>query len=210
MQTASAAARRPDAAAQHDLYVLGDSFVWGYGVGQHDLLTNQAQRQLADWRVHNIGLIGAGTVQEYLLFEKYVAGRLRAGDAVVLAFFNNDFGDNIGLHSRGRLYATIDDGQVRIVPPQPDSTLRQWKNRMKDWSYLFNLVTYCVDCFQIKRNAKNVGDRVTRPKPTAQRSDPRLRRQPSGPHHAVYMSALGRGLPRKGGQVPLGLRARPG
>lgn len=87
---------------------------------------------------------------------------------MVLVFFNNDFGDNIGLHSRGRLYATIDDGQVRIVPPEPDSTLRQWKNRMKDASYLFNLVTYNIDCFQVKRNAKNVGDRATRPKPTTE------------------------------------------
>ena len=54
-----------DPAARHDLYVLGDSFVWGYGVGQHDLLTNRIQRQFAGRRVHNMGLIGAGTVQEY-------------------------------------------------------------------------------------------------------------------------------------------------
>ena len=53
-----------DPATGHDVYVLGDSFVWGYGVGQHDLLTNQIQRQLDGRRVHNLGLIGAGTVQE--------------------------------------------------------------------------------------------------------------------------------------------------
>ena len=27
-----------DAADSHEIYVLGDSFVWGYGIGQHDLL----------------------------------------------------------------------------------------------------------------------------------------------------------------------------
>ncbi len=163
----------PWSAAGHDVYVLGDSFVWGYGVGQHDLLTNQMQRLLGGRRVHNLGLIGAGTVQEYLLFQKYAVDRLRPGDTVVLVFFNNDFGDNVGQNARGRLCATIDNGQVRLVPPAPPSTMRQWKNWMKDTSYLFNLVTYCADCFQIRRNAKNVGDRVTRlmPSPAQIRAD---------------------------------------
>lgn len=155
-----------DPAAQHDVYVLGDSFVWGYGVGQHDLLTNQIQRRLSGWRIHNLGLIGAGTVQEYLLFKAHVADRLQPGDTVVLVFFNNDFGDNVGLNSRGRLYATIDNGRFRLVPPEPVSRARQWKNWMKDTSYLFNLATYCIDRFQEGRSLKNLGDRVTRPLPT--------------------------------------------
>ncbi len=152
--------------ARHDVYVLGDSFVWGYGVGQHDLLTNQMQRLLGGRRVHNLGLIGAGTVQEYLLFQKHVVDRLRPGDTVVLVFFNNDFGDNVGQNSRGRMYATIDSGQVRLVPPAPPSATRQWKNWMKDASYLFNLVTYCADRFKERRCLKDLGDRVTRPLPS--------------------------------------------
>jgi len=163
----------PDPAARHDVYVLGDSFVWGYGVGQHDLLTNQMERGLSGWRVHNLGLIGAGTVEEYLLFQKYVVDRLRSGDAVVLVFFNNDFGDNVGLHSSNRIHATIDNGQVRVVPPLPASTMRQWKNWMKDQSYLFNLVAYCTDCYKQGRSQKLLGDRVTRlvPSPEHIRSD---------------------------------------
>jgi lysophospholipase L1-like esterase len=153
-------------AAQHDVYVLGDSFVWGYGVGQHDLLTNQMERRLSGRRVHNLGLIGAGTVEEYLLFQKHVADRLRPGDSVVLVFFNNDFGDNVGMHSRGRMYATIDNGQVRLVPPAPVSAARRWKNWMKDKSYLFNLVTYCADRIRETRSLKNLGDRDTRLKPS--------------------------------------------
>ena len=146
----------------HDVYVLGDSFVWGYGVGQHDLLTNQIQRQLNGRRVHNLGLIGAGTVQEQLIFQKHVVDRLRPGDTVVLVFFNNDFGDNVGQHSRGRVYATIDHGQVSLVWPPPASAARQWKNWMKDTSCLFNLATYCIDRIQDNRSLKNLGDRVTR------------------------------------------------
>jgi hypothetical protein len=143
--------------------VLGDSFAWGYGVGQHDLLTNQMERLLSGRRVHNRGLIGAGTVQEYLLFEKHVVDRLRLGDTVVLVFFGNDFGANVGLNLDGRTYATINSGQVRLVPATPDSATRQWKNRMKDTSYLFNLVTYWADSFQHSRSTKTLGDRATRP-----------------------------------------------
>ena len=153
-------------AAQHDVYVLGDSFVWGYGVGQHDLLTNQMERRLSGQRVHNLGLIGAGTVEEYLLFQKHVVDRLHPGDTVVLVFYNNDFGDNVGLHSRGRMYATIDNGQVHLVPPAPFPPQRQWKNWMKDTSYLFNLVTYCADRIRETRCLKNLGDRDTRLKPS--------------------------------------------
>ena len=47
----------PRQSAQHDVYVLGDSFVWGYGIGQHDLLTNQMARRLDGRGVHNLGLI---------------------------------------------------------------------------------------------------------------------------------------------------------
>lgn len=153
-----------DQAAQHDVYVLGDSFVWGYGVGQHDLLTNQIQR-LSGRRVHNIGLIGAGTVQEYLLFQKYVADRLLPDDTVVLVFFGNDFGDNVGLNLRGRAYAAIDDGQVCLVRPEPADARRQWKNWMKDTSYLINLAVYCADRFRDDRSLKHLGDRATRRMP---------------------------------------------
>jgi len=154
---------------EEGIYVLGDSFVWGYGVGQHDVLTNQMARLLGR-RVRNFGLIGAGTVQEYLIFQKHVAPRLKPGDTVVLVFFGNDFGDNVGKNLKGRVYARIGDGKnagkVEVVPPEPASAMRQWKNWMKDASYLFNLASYCVDRFQDSRSMKNLGDRATRRVPS--------------------------------------------
>ena len=100
--------------------MLGDSFVWGYGIGQRDLLSNQMARMLG-CQVHNCGLIGAGTVEEYMIFQKHVASRLRPGDTLVLVFFGNDFGDNVGKHLRGRTYAKIENGQIVIVPPAAPS-----------------------------------------------------------------------------------------
>lgn len=150
-----------DANDPHEVYVLGDSFVWGYGIGQHDLLTNQMARLLRR-RVHNLGLIGAGTVQEYLIFQKHVAQRLRPGDAVVLVFFGNDFGDNVGKHLKGRAYATIADGRIQLVPPPRPSIAQQWKNRLKDASCLFNLASYCIDRFRDARTSSGLFRRTTR------------------------------------------------
>ena len=150
-----------DTADSREVYVLGDSFVWGYGIGQQDLLTNQLARLLGR-RVHNFGLIGAGTVQEYLVFQKHVAERLRPGDAVVLAFFGNDFGDNVGKNLKGRVHATIADGQIHLVPPSPPSAAQQWKNWLKDASCLFNLASYCIDRFQDARTSRDLFRRTTR------------------------------------------------
>jgi lysophospholipase L1-like esterase len=150
-----------DAADRRKVYVLGDSFVWGYGIGQHDLLTNQMARLLGR-RVHNLGIIGAGTVQEYLTFQKHVALRLQPGDAVVLVFFGNDFGDNVGKHLKGRVYATMADGRVQLVPPPPPSAAQQWKNWLKDASCLFNLASYCIDRLQDARTSKSLFRRTTR------------------------------------------------
>jgi hypothetical protein len=144
-----------------EVYVLGDSFVWGYGIGQHDLLTNQMARML-DRRVHNCGLIGAGTVEEYMIFQKQIAPKLRPGNTVLLVFFGNDFGDNVGKHLRGRTYARIDNGRIEIVPPTPPSALRRWKNWLKDVSCIFNLATYCLDCYHDADWTKNLGNRATR------------------------------------------------
>lgn len=158
---------------KHDLYVLGDSFVWGYGVGQHDLLTNQLARLMAGYRIHNVGLIGSGTLIEYVLFQHYIQDQLKPGDTVVLVFFGNDFGDNIGQHNSDRLYAKMVDGQIELVPPPQVETLKhQWKNRMKDASCLFNLATYCIDRFQQARNAGGVytkGQRLVIPAETIRR-----------------------------------------
>ncbi len=143
------------------VYVLGDSFVWGYGIGQHDLLTNQMARRLGR-HVHNFGLIGAGTVQEFLIFQKHVAPRLRPGDTVVLVFFGNDFGDNVGKHLAGRVYATISEGRIQLVPPRPATAAQQWKNWMKDAWCIFNLASYCIDGIQYSRKNKDLFDSAGR------------------------------------------------
>lgn len=145
-----------DAAAEHDVYVLGDSFVWGYGVGQDDIVTNQMARLLKTQRVHNFGLAGAGTVEEFLILQKYVLNRLAPGDAVVLVFDGNDYADNLGLGLNDRTHAVVENGQIRRVPPPKPDEFVLWQHQMRESSNLINLVAYSVDTIQYRLSLKRL------------------------------------------------------
>jgi len=127
------------------VFVLGDSFVWGWGVGQGRVVTDRLQGRLPDCRIKNYGVSATGTVQQFAIFQKFVLPELRRGDAVVLAFYANDFGDNLGVDHAGRLYAKVEHGQIRLVPPDGSACPHGLMSRLSDASYLLNLVRYCSD-----------------------------------------------------------------
>jgi hypothetical protein len=127
------------------VYALGDSFVWGYGTSQGDNVADQLNFLLPTQQVENFGLGGAGTVQEYAIFEMHVQPRLRHGDTVLLFFYGNDFGDNLGCRLEGSLHAEVRDGRIELVRPDPHRAPSKLVDRMKDCSYLFNLLAYCSD-----------------------------------------------------------------
>ena len=89
------------------LVVIGDSFTWGWGVGQGEVFTDRLQRLLPRWRVENAGISGLGTVSFHRLLQAEVGGRLRAGDAVMVTLYYNDFGDNLANPLRAR----VEDGR---------------------------------------------------------------------------------------------------
>jgi hypothetical protein len=131
--------------ARTNVIVLGDSFVWGWGVGQGSVVTDRLQGRLPDCRIKNYGVSATGTVQQFAIFQKFVLPELRRGDAVVLAFYANDFGDNLGVDHPGRLYAKVEHGQIRLVPPDGSACPHNLMSRLSDASYLLNLVRYCSD-----------------------------------------------------------------
>lgn len=49
---------------------LGDSFVWGYGVGQEERFTDKLRLKLPEAAIFNLGVSGYGTDQEYLLLQQ--------------------------------------------------------------------------------------------------------------------------------------------
>jgi len=102
----------PPAAAVHRVLVLGDSFTWGWGVGQGEVFTDRLQAALAPAvAVYNRGVVGFGTGQEYLLLERELAAR--AYDAVVVMFFINDLTDNTDGKDGHRPYFELVDGELR-------------------------------------------------------------------------------------------------
>jgi hypothetical protein len=92
--------------------VIGDSYVWGFGATQEDLLT--ARRVYGtDDELINAGVSGYGTDQEYLFYLR--KGQQFDVDEVVLAFtLYNDINNN--LHPRQysylKPYFTLSDGQL--------------------------------------------------------------------------------------------------
>jgi hypothetical protein len=160
--------RKEASQTQNTVFVLGDSFVWGWGTSQGENFADQMNLLMPTEQVENFGLAGTGTVAQYAIFEMHVQSRLRAGDTVLLAFFGNDFTDNVDRNHDGALHAEVRDGEVRLVPPLPGNWQTELVSQMKDWSYLFNFVAYCGDrYYDSRKRARMIGRRPTPPGGTA-------------------------------------------
>jgi lysophospholipase L1-like esterase len=133
--------------APHSVFVFGDSFVWGWGVGQGEVFTDRMNLLLPDYSVHNYGINGVGTVVEYELFSAEVRKSVRPGDVVVLMFCNNDYADNV---DRSKFHAEAANGEVKTVNPAKrlTSPLQDW---IKNHSYLCNYVWYRADLYRVTR-----------------------------------------------------------
>ena len=89
-------------------------------------------REFSDWSWRNYALCGSGTLAQYLLFERHVRAQLRRGDAVLLAFYENDFADNVGTGFVDWTRGEVVDGEVVVVPPPPPRLGKQIKRALKD------------------------------------------------------------------------------
>ncbi len=77
----------PEAFARHpEVWILGDSFVFGWGNNDDTTLPWFLQRYLPDRRVVNLGSVGYGNLQEWLLFARKLATSTRPPEAVVVAY----------------------------------------------------------------------------------------------------------------------------
>ncbi len=91
---------------------LGDSFTWGWGVAQGQVLTDHLQRALGNRvSIENRGVNAFGTAQEYLLLQQTLRQHQYAKVAVM--FFNNDVVENISRKEHRPLFELVDD---RLVP----------------------------------------------------------------------------------------------
>jgi len=137
------------ASCRHTIHVFGDSFAWGWGVGQGEGFTDLLNVSLKDYCVVNYGIISTGTVAQYLLFDSEVKKAVKPGDIVLLMFFSNDFDDNVW---KGKVRGEVVNGSVSVVNEQ--KPFNSIKDSLEKNSYLFNFISYKVNLYQLSRKIK--------------------------------------------------------
>lgn len=131
---------------EHDVFVFGDSFTWGWGVDQGEGFTDRMSLLIPAYCVHNYGIDSTGTAVQYILFDKEVKKSVKPGDTVVVMFFENDFDDNVAA-------AEVKNGQVELLKRKRPSD-RFIDRNLKKISYFYNFMAYKIDLFQLNRKRK--------------------------------------------------------
>ncbi|MFH0958460.1 MAG: GDSL-type esterase/lipase family protein [Pseudomonadota bacterium] len=143
--------------------ILGDSFVWGFGVEAEQRFSNIIQKEVSSTtnkvEVINAGVSGWSTDQELLWLEKY--GLSYNPDLVILLFYQNDLEDNLRLmvnnFYRKPRFVLKDDGELILTgTPCPHAsrfllTLKYLRNHSSIVALLGNL-TY--------RSGLNIGNLI--------------------------------------------------
>jgi hypothetical protein len=92
--------------------ILGDSYIWGFGVNQQNLFSTPEVHRTND-EIINFGVSGYGTDQEYLFYQQ--KGERFDADEVVLALtLYNDIENNLASmqYTRAKPYFTLESGQL--------------------------------------------------------------------------------------------------
>ena len=76
-----------------EVLFVGDSFCFGWGVEQEETFENLFETQTG-LKSLNMGVSGYGTIQQYLLFQRYAEILDVTGKTVVFSLFYNDLGEN--------------------------------------------------------------------------------------------------------------------
>jgi hypothetical protein len=132
---------------RHKALVFGDSYLWGWGVGQGEVLTDEWSRLAPTLDVRNFGVNSSGTAMQFELFQMEGEAQLAPGDAVVLLFCQNDFHDNV---RTDRLHGELRDGHVVTVRVPSLLRTSAWLT-VKEHSYLLSYVANCIDRWSLSR-----------------------------------------------------------
>jgi lysophospholipase L1-like esterase len=145
----------PPSRVVHRLFVLGDSVVWGWGVDQGTVMTDDLAHLMPDYEVRNRGINGAGTVVEFTLFDNEVKDLVRPGDAVVVVFVFNDFWDNL---NPKRLHAEIDGD--RIATRLPEKPILSGSDSILDRLRVFNSLHAAVNLWSVTRSERRAVEKA--------------------------------------------------
>lgn len=127
--------------ASRRILVLGDSYVWGFGVSQEDLFSDPRVHG-SDVEIVNLGVSGYGTDQALLLYRR-LGSRFEV-DEVVLAFTPyNDVDNNLASrqYDREKPFFTVQDGELRLHDTHVvDWALRSRMDALRVQSRVLNLI----------------------------------------------------------------------
>lgn len=131
----------PRAPGERRVLVLGDSFVWGYGVAEDEAFPARVEALLTragrPVRVGNAGAPGFG-LREQCAALGAVRERFRPDVVVSCVYTGNDFEDET------RRYQTVVDG-YRLDGPMARFVERSWRARLALWSRTAFLVERWLD-----------------------------------------------------------------
>lgn len=155
---------------------LGDSFTWGWGVGQGQVFTDRLQAELGDAQeVRNYGISGYGSAQQLVLLEELLLPQ--EPRTVVLMFFANDVADTIDSKDERRPW-------VEVVDDRPELRNLPVERPLK--SGLRSLTGRSVALTHLRFFANVIGDRIKgthriqAAAPVADTPSPRPRHPPVG------------------------------
>jgi hypothetical protein len=161
--------------ARADIVTVGDSLTFGYGVERDQAWPTLLGRELADPRIVNLGLIGAGPQQYLRVYETF--GVPLHPKLLLIGFFaDNDFWDaemfdtwlKSGVGGNYMVWRDFGRAEARSATKDPLSRLRSF---LQSESYLYNLLRYSRNLYR--------GWRSGEPKPLQLADGGRLQLRPS-------------------------------
>ncbi len=155
------------------IILLGDSFVNGNGLDQHETIAYKLQEKLgSSWEVLLLSSDGYGTDLEYILFKE--EGLKYEPDIVILFFYPNDFSDSTSWEGRGikkpRFGLNRDKMTLDLVYPDKSfkinyTTTSSFNKKpiskfLLSHSNLYSLFYFNKDKLNLKKEKKKIGPLV--------------------------------------------------
>jgi lysophospholipase L1-like esterase len=151
------------------VWILGDSFAWGWGVDDEHTVAGVLNRAAGRERIYrSLGVPGYGTLQQYLALKD----RLEAGqrpDRVVVHFVGNDPLENMRIDGQRppRPFYDIENGEAKLrnypVPTSSWSISVWFKQNLLAYNYLH---FYLTSAKRVLRPGRGFGGEPGAPQPT--------------------------------------------
>lgn len=134
--------------------ILGDSYAWGFGVENEEMVSTVLQNLIPNAETINFGVKGYSTLQEVLRLE--TEGLRYKPDLTLLFFCRNDLEDNFDDKEMKRPALIVTNDNVLKIRNRP--VQRHYKSPIKQWfqrnSRVYLLSRYGIKLLKSKRKEK--------------------------------------------------------